>query len=457
MSGWKRDPVRIAELLKRDDEALATFERYGAWPGADMECEPELYHEIQGALRGERSNGARPRMEGDGATAVPASEIKRERVEYLVPGRVPVGMTTLIVGDPGEGKSLWTCSIAAELSRRGEVVLMVTAEDALGATVRPRLEAAEADLQNVRFVRMRRHGLEDGIVLPDDVQELDRLIREHDARLAVIDPLMAHLAEPVNSWRDQSVRRALAPLHRMAEDTGCANCIVLHLNKGGGDKAIYRIGGSIGIPGAARSALLLARDPDDAEDGPRRVLAHIKCNVGPEAESLLYEVKPTLIPASDSEPEVETARLELIGESAHLSPHLLNGRSADERLDVDVAAEFLQDALADGEWHPSKAIKESARPVGIALRTLQRAREKIGAEHDRQGFPAVSMWRLPVAPSDPGKAGTTTTGTTTDPRSTSGESEGADSQSRHLNEMTQPDDLRTRCSAELERLQEMSR
>jgi hypothetical protein len=59
--------------------------------------------------------------------------------------------------------------------------------------------------------------------------------------------------------------------------------------------------GSIGTQGAARSALLLARDPGEEA---RRVLCHFKCNVGPEQPSLLYALDPILLLAMNGAPDV---------------------------------------------------------------------------------------------------------------------------------------------------------
>ncbi|CAN5794626.1 hypothetical protein BH24ACT25_BH24ACT25_04750 [soil metagenome] len=206
-----------------------------------------------------------PRVQhpADGVSSISFEDIEPEAIGWLWPGYVPLGMLTLLVGDPGLGKSLLTCELAARTSRAGGSVLLASAEDSKGATVRPRLEAADADLGRVYSISLRRDGVEEGIALPDDVAELEQLVVDRAARLVVIDPLMAHLPEAVNSWRDQSVRRALAPLHRMAEAHGCAVLVVAHLNKDRQGHALYRTGGSVGIPAAVRSALLLARDPDD--------------------------------------------------------------------------------------------------------------------------------------------------------------------------------------------------
>jgi hypothetical protein len=94
--------------------------------------------EFRARLRGEDTNG-RP----DGHAA-PYSLIETEPVEWLWPERVPLGMLTMLVGDPGLGKSLLSVDVAAKVSRAGAAALLLTAEDSPSATVRPRLEGRRA-------------------------------------------------------------------------------------------------------------------------------------------------------------------------------------------------------------------------------------------------------------------------------------------------------------------------
>lgn len=343
-------------------------------------------------------NGVTERdSESDGAYAVAASAVPRERTEWLVPGRVPVRAVSLLVGDPGLGKSMLTCLWAADLSRGqlGEkgVTLMASAEDSLPATIVPRLEAVGADLDAVRFVHLRREGVDEGLTIPNDVPELIHLVEETGARLVVIDPLMAHLPDHINSWRDQSVRRALAPLHMLADHTGCAVVAVAHLNKGSGRDPIYRVGGSIGVIGAARSSLLFARDPDDpdGEKGTRRVLAHSKCNVGPEAPSQLYEIEPILLAADGSDPDVETARLRYLGESEHTDRSLLTVVNGEEQSELDEAKNFLRDELAEGARR-AKEVLAASKEAGIAKRTLDRAKKELRVESTK--LPHGWQWEL---------------------------------------------------------------
>ncbi len=129
-------------------------------------------------------------------------------------------------------------------------------------------------------------------VLPNDIPWLEKAIQRKSARLVVIDPLMSFLDGAVNSWRDQDVRAALAPLAALAERTGAAILILRHLNKATGMSAIHRGGGSVGIIGAARSGLLVAKHPDNPDQ--ERVLTSIKSNLGASMPSLRYQLTATL-------------------------------------------------------------------------------------------------------------------------------------------------------------------
>ncbi len=334
------------------------------------------------------------------ARATPFASIKRERVRWLLPGQIPLGMLSLLLGDPGLGKSLFTCWLASLVSRAGATVLMATAEDSPSATVRPRLEAVAADLELVQLVELHREGFAEGIALPDDMDKLDTLVLDHAARLVVIDPLSAHLTEAVNSWRDQSVRRALAPLARMAAERGCAVVVVAHLNKGQGGDPLYRAGGSIGIPAAARSALLLARDPEDedGERGSRRILAHVKCNVAELAESQACNVEPALLPGNE---QIMTARLTITGPSAITGSELLRVEQPDERTARDEATDYLRAELADGPQEAKRLIRDA--PCG--QRTLKKAKAALGVLVEREGFGAGGRWtwRLPDSKDAPVK------------------------------------------------------
>jgi AAA domain len=341
----------------------------------------------------------------NGAEAISIAEIQAKPVRWLWSERVPLGALTLLAGDPGLGKSLLTCRIAAQLSR-GELggspaaSLLLTAEDSLEATLRPRIEAAGGDLDLVKVVRMRRDGVPGGLAFPGDLTELARLVIDSEARLVVIDPFLAHLQEAVNTFQDQSVRTALAPLYHLAEATGTAMLLVLHLNKAGEGDPLKRLGGSIGMPAAARSVLLLARDPDDpdGEQGSQRVLAHIKSNLGTPAPSLLYAIEPVTLPGQDAIP---TAGMQLLGESMYTGMDLLlPTATTGRRSALAEAVEFLEDELGEG-FKPAEELLQLARANAISEPTLKRAKKRLGIVSEKLAFDRGWAWALPAAPGEP--------------------------------------------------------
>lgn len=225
------------------------------------------------------------------------AEVEAQKIEWLWAGRISLGKLTVIDGDPGNGKSAMTIDLAARVSAGlsmpdGQVcepsgVIILNAEDGLADTIKPRLEAAGTDVKRVQSLATvpDGKGFERLLTIPKDLDVLRRGIEQVRAKLVVVDPLMAFLSGDVDSHRDQDVRRALAPLAMLAEESGAAVLIVRHLNKATGSNALYRGGGSIGIIGAARSAMLVAKHPEDAK---RRVLANLKSNLAKPTLSLAF-------------------------------------------------------------------------------------------------------------------------------------------------------------------------
>jgi hypothetical protein len=334
----------------------------------------------------------------------PLDTVRFEPVRFLVPGLVPLQAVTLLVGDPGLGKSTWTCLVAAGATRGlfGDptVVAVVNAEDSLKAVIGPRMQAAGADLSLVEALSADHGDYERLITLPDDVQALEGFIVETGARLLILDPLMAFLTDKADANQDHSVRRAIGSLAQMAERHDVAVCVCAHLNKDEQKSLLYRVGGSIGLVGAARSILLFARDPDDpdGERGRRRLVAHAKSNWAQLAPTLAYEIEPETIIVGDE--IIETSRLAARGESDLTAEQLVGKRKEPGK--TQEAADEILEVLADGQPRLSQEVKREVREaVGCGLRTVERAAEmlradgKIGAGGDT----TATVWQLP--PSTP--------------------------------------------------------
>ena len=329
-----------------------------------------------------------------------ASTVKARRVEFLLEQRVPKGAMTLIAGDPGLGKSTWTCMLAALVTDSGGRVLIANAEDSPEAVIKPRLAAAGADLERVEFLTVRDEHGERGLSLPDDVRLIEQSVKDARADLVVLDPLNAFLAGSVDGHRDQHVRRALAPLARLAETHRLALVVCVHLNKAPGTDAVYRVGGSIGLVGGARSLVTFTRDPDDpdGEQGQRRLLSHAKSNWGRLARGLLYDVTEHTLELDGH--DLTTTALRDAGESELTGAEALGrGDESPPSTVRELATEVLADALGGGERRRSEVAEQAARR-GVSDRTLDRAARDVGVIATRQGFPAVTFWRLPDSPAN---------------------------------------------------------
>lgn len=334
------------------------------------------------------------------------ADVEPQRVDWLWPGRLPAGKLVVLDGDPSVGKSTLALDLAARVTTGRPMpgedlatvppsgVVLMAAEDGLADTIRPRLDAAGADCAHVHHLDAVPEVDEDGSVrdrppsIPRDVDALELLVTDTGSVLVVVDVLMAYLAGTTNSYRDQDVRGALAPLAAIAERIGATIVVLRHLRKQSGGQALYAGGGSIGIIGAARAALLAAVDPDD-DRGCARVLAATKSNLGPPPPALGYQLV--------TDDDRGCARVQWTGVTAHTADALVAAPSTtEERTALDEATEWLGSMLDKGARARSE-LTRAARAEGIADRTLARARERLSVvvTRDPQTEGRPSTWALP--------------------------------------------------------------
>jgi putative DNA primase/helicase len=326
---------------------------------------------------------------------VSAADLAPMRVDWLWKGYIPRGAVTILDGDPGLGKSTLTMDLAARVSRGwvmppapGEAtvrdpasVMVLTAEDDASRTIRPRLEAAGADLARVHFWEMTLDESPEPTILPDHLPQIEEEIDRTVAALVILDPLMAYFAGSVDTNKDADVRRVLCRFKEMAERTDAAVLVVRHLNKLVGGSALYRGGGSIGIIGAARSALLLGRHPDDSDV---LVLAPVKCNWCQMPEALAFS----------HESVGETNRLAWAGEVALTADDVVTAPIEPRRGAIEKAEEFLLNKLSAGPVTHSQILSE-AGAAGVSKRTLNRAKANLRIRSDKTDFGGGWAWSLP--------------------------------------------------------------
>lgn len=334
---------------------------------------------------------------------VKLADVEPETVRWLWPGRIPLGKLTMLDGDPDTGKSTVALDLAARLSvgapmpdgaapeidaPRGTVIL--TAEDGLADTVRPRLDAAGGDPDRVACrvtVPVEDAAGVDRLPTVEDAGAIRRDVDAMEAALVVVDPLSAFMPPDADTHRDADVRRALGALADLAERLDVAVLAIRHLNKSGGSHPLYRGGGSIAFIAAARAGLLAARDPADP-DGPRRVLAPTKANLARRPPALAYRL--------ETAPDDDHPRVAWEGETDHAAADLLDRATGHERTARDEAAEFLRVELSRGP-RPVSELKDAAAGAGLSWRTVERAKTELGVESEKDGWDGPWRWTMPDA------------------------------------------------------------
>jgi len=328
---------------------------------------------------------------------VSMADVEREDVEWLWDRRIPRGKITNIEGDPDEGKSALVLDLAARAStgrrmpfdprprRPAAGVVLMVAEDDLEDTVRPRLEAARADLALVRAVTPN-----DIAPIPKGIPAIRRALQSVDAQWLYIDTLPSFVSDRVRMRDGHSVRRlVLAPLAEVAKDMGIGVVVLRHLNKQRRiSHAKYRGLDSIAFVAAARSALLAAPDPQNSD---RKILAPIKHNLCAAPPALAY----ALVARGG------TVRVKWLEETEYTADELLAQGLQNEKPSAgEYAIGFLRGVLADGP-RAARMSRKKAREARIADRTLDRAKAALGVVSEMMTSDPDDVhwvWRMPGRP-----------------------------------------------------------
>ena len=169
-------------------------------------------------------------------------------------------------------------------------------------------------------------------------------------------------------YRANEVRPLLAALGKLAERHGCAVVCIRHLTKANSPKAVYRGMGSIDFAAAARSILLVGRDPDDQN---KRAIIQTKNSLAPMAKAIGFTL--------------EAGEFLWTGQSDLTVARMFkNEPDDDERSTLADAKEFLLEELRDGQVEQA-TLKREALEQGISYATLRRAKDTLQIESVKTG------------------------------------------------------------------------
>jgi hypothetical protein len=338
------------------------------------------------------------------------SEIPARPVGWLWEKRVPLGKLSIIAGHPGLGKSQVTASFAAIVSTGGQwpvdrgfcvpaSVIFLTAEDDAEDTLRPRLEAAGANLARVHLIESVVVGYTGNgerqkriFSLEKDVPALSKKLTEiADVALVIIDPISAYLGE-VDSHVNAEVRGLLMPLRELAAEHQVAILGVSHLNKAAATEALLRVSGSLAFVAAARASYLVTLDPHNKT---KRLLLPLKCNLAAEMMGLAYTIQSAIVQSAKG--PVETSRVMWDAEPVTVTAdEAMQAGTSPRATALREAQDWLAATLAEGPL-PAKEVSAAATAVGITERTLRRARTALSIIVQKDpGKGGGWTWRLPT-------------------------------------------------------------
>lgn len=293
------------------------------------------------------------------------SEVESQEIDWLWYPFIPYGKLTIIQGDPGDGKTTFILNVASQLTKGSGLdekmnvaepvkVIYQTAEDGLADTVKPRLEKAGADCENILVIDESDKSLS---MIDERLEEA--LIRTK-ARVLILDPIQAYLGGGMDMNRANEARDMTKRLGMLAEKYHCAIILIGHMNKASGNKAAYRGMGSIDFFAVARSVILVGR----VEGEPNlRAVVQIKNNLAEFGHSKAFQLSEE--------------GFKWIGDYEITADEVLGGY-VPKANKMEQAKQMLRELAETNHTVSSNEIFDLADELGISKRTMENAKKELG-------------------------------------------------------------------------------
>lgn len=324
---------------------------------------------------------------------IKGSAIVPKKVDWLWPGRVPIGFLTLLAGRTSVGKSFVTFDFVARLTSGEELPdaiggnclepsnTLIISEDSAEYVIAPRLIELGADMDRVAvmtFEAMARFEL-------DNIDMLDDLYAEAGSpRLVVIDPPTNFLGAK-DEHKNAVVRGVLMGISiwTMRHDLACM--MITHCNKGikKDMSALDRIIGSVAWASTSRLAHILAPDPDDTT---RCLFVPLKNNIGELAKGWSYRIRKT----------EECAVVDWLGPVDMTGDQALYGEAKPRRI---TAAEWLIARFREQRQWRSADLFAAAKEANVSRDAIFEAKQVLGLptarKHISENGDVAYVWWVP--------------------------------------------------------------
>ena len=350
------------------------------------------------------------------------ADIEEREVEWLWPGRFPVGTITFLLGVMGTGKSTFLGWLSAAVSMGRPwpdcpdenppgTVLILQAEESLSTAVRRRFNGFGFHHDRVLVIKgTKMEGDDDDkaawFSIGHDAQALaEECARRGDVRLIIVDPIASYL-RGVSTKSDVDVREVLQPLFDLAEKYSLAVVMAAHPNKDKEKDILDRASGTGAFLQMARSAWYLSTDPNDKS---RRLLSLMKENVpgtkhtaiaftyDARTRQMWFDPKPVDMEAREVDATLQRAAREA----------KFTGRRGPDPTESKRASEFIFQCLESSGPCLQSTVQDLAMNQGIKEASFRKGLKKLLSEDGRvrrERNPKDGRWWIwifvPDAPSE---------------------------------------------------------
>lgn len=314
-------------------------------------------------------------------------DVTAEEIIWLWKPFIPIGEFTIVEGIEGLGKSWIGCALACAVADGKKLpfsdsepiepgnVLMLSAEDSLSHTVKPRLLSMQANLQKIFAI--------DEVFSFSDFKDLikfEAVVIEYQPKLVIIDPLFSYTGGK-NLNQESESRPIAAKLIEIAQKYNCAIIGVRHIGKTKGNGEARAAGlGSIAWRASARSVLLVGKYEETGE----KAICQTKNNLAGEAKFAIgFEIRGNKFLWKSKPSDLTAERM------------LAQPKDDETKAEQAEAISFLSEILRGGE-RESKEVEKAAKEIGITNHAFRKAKLALGVKSFKKGgtFGGDKCWLM---------------------------------------------------------------
>lgn len=266
---------------------------------------------------------------------------RSRKMRWLWDDIIPNGAAVIFAGMGGVSKSTFSIWLAGRITRglvKGTLlgtpadVLYVSHEDGIEEVVLPRAQANGVDTMRFHIFGIASK-LVNGVSMPKFPEHLNLLeekIKEVDAKVVIVDPLLSAMASGRDPNSNVDVRELIDPLNQLAQRLGITIIGIAHINKTV-TNARTAVTGSAAWSDATRGTILFAMDePDPQVPYTDVVFGSTKGNYSKNGMNYTYRVR-SVDHEHDSGEVGSVPKIEFLGLSTRTVGEVLSTGSEDRR------------------------------------------------------------------------------------------------------------------------------